>query len=144
MRAPTLDGTSDEWRTARSQFAPVARSPSDPYDRRACALHGRDRFPDARIKEFASLADNELEAAIENTREVRSTLERRLRQGGAVWRRLELALFSCDHEWRRIAAGLNRLAGTVECGGLVKLALGHYVAYLRSREFVLRELLNAR
>tara|TARA_A100001037_G_scaffold300991_1_gene329589 strand:+ start:985 stop:1392 length:408 start_codon:yes stop_codon:yes gene_type:complete len=116
----------------------------DPVDRLSSELSGRDRFPEERLKEFRRLPDKELEEAIENTREVRALLERQMRRSTAVWRHLELALFSCDHDWRRIAGGLNRLARNVECGELIELALGRYVAYLRAREFALCALLECR
>ena len=108
------------------------------------ALTGRDCFPEARIREFQELPDGEREAAIENTRAVRAIFERQLRPGSKMWRRLELALFSCDHDWRRIAEALNDLKASMERSALTKVALGCYVAYLRSREHSLLELLSRR
>ena len=116
----------------------------NPVDRLLSELSGRDQFPEQRLKEFRRLPDKELEEAIENTREVRALLERQMRRSTVMWRHLELALFSCDHDWRRIAGGLNRLARNVECGELIELALGRYVAYLRAREFALCALLECR
>jgi hypothetical protein len=140
-----------EDRGGEPEVADGARMPHDRMWSRVemlrVALAGRGRFPQCRVQEFRGLSDTDLRAAVENTRAVHERLSRLL-AGHEVTRgqALDLALFTCDHRWRSIAAGLTRLGPTLdgEVAECWALALRTYLDYLGSREATLRALLRAR
>jgi len=102
------------------------------------AIASRNRFPAARRAEFRRLPAEEVRRAAANTRAVAAHIEaavaraRRRRRGfGPLLRGLDSGLVSCDHRWRDIFRGLNRLGP--EYDGCRGIALSAYLAYLHSR-----------
>jgi hypothetical protein len=110
------------------------------------ALHGRRKFPAERCAHFARLPKRDLEAAIENTREVHVSLAGKLSRARRynVRAQLDLALFSCDYAWRQIAQELNRLGAARDALHEVfyPVTVAAYLDYLVSRIRALHELLT--
>lgn len=101
-------------------------------------LLGRDELPAERVSEFASLSSAALSAAAVNTQAVRQRIRVDVRYGlargqslRAVLGGLDLALISCDHNWRDIFAGMTRLGPEGE--PLRRMAVEAYLRYLDSR-----------
>jgi hypothetical protein len=109
------------------------------------ALQGRRKFPAERCVDFAGLPRRDLEAAIENTREVHVSLAGKLSRARRynVRVHLDLALFSCDYAWRQIAQELNRLGAAKDALHEVfyPVTVAAYLDYLASRIRALHELL---
>jgi hypothetical protein len=102
-------------------------------------MAARERFPASRRNEFCRLSAAEVWEAVTNTRAVAERLEglarrsrRRRQRLAGLFQKLDIGLISCDHRWREIIAGLNRVGPEYdECR---RLALAAYLEYLRSRE----------
>ena len=106
----------------------------------AALLSGREIFPASRLAAFETMPADAIDAAADNTEQVRRHLSaghtRRLRLP------FNLALFSCDHDWRHIASSVNGLLRSDPhlAERLGKLVLDGYLVYLTGREGALRRL----
>lgn len=121
----------------------VARAGSNPptrLEQLEAALAGRNQFPLSRVREFERLPVRALVAAKANTESVREHLEQNAQLP------VDLQLFSCDHEWRRIARELNglHLRRHAFAAQAKHLVLTAYCEYLRSRESLFGWLISRR
>lgn len=112
-------------------------------------LAGRDVLPSGKAAAFARLDATALERARHNTRQVAQRIRVEIRYGrarglgmAAILTRLDPQLFSPDHDWRGIFAGLARHGRVAE--DCRRLAVAHYLAYLDARSACLDRLLADR
>lgn len=109
------------------------------------ALLPRTQFPATRVARLIDWPAEELERVAMKIRQVEkrfaeavATSVERPRIVGHLLRRMDLKLFTHDHNWREIIAALNRYDSGYD--DYKKIALVKYTQYLRARQQILRSL----
>ena len=109
------------------------------------SLSSRTEVPASKVAQLVGLPPDELEREAHRIRQVErhfvDVLARSLQGPGSIGgllRELDPKLFSQDHEWRAIVAGVNKQDEGFD--DFKKLALIKYMQYLSSRQEVLKSL----